>query len=68
MCFDSSGNVLGGLVVVEFPLHECAQIGILHDLHCLVFTVVSGHIRFVCGFLGIVDVPDFVMRYLVPDS
>lgn len=68
MRFDSSGDVLRRLIAVEFPLHECSENGMLHDLHCLILAAASGNICLVPGFLGIIGVLDCVMCYLVPDS
>ena len=66
--FDSSRNVLRRLIVVEMFLNECAQIRMFHDLHGLILALVSGDICFVVGFLGVVCILYFVVRYLVPDS
>src|SRR3989344_1028146 len=68
MYFDSSGDVLRRLIAVKFSLHKCPKIRMLHDLHRLILTVVSGDICLVLRFLGIIGILDCMMCYFVPDS
>ena len=68
MRFDSSCDVLRRLIVIQMFLYKRFQIGMLHDLHCLVLALVSRDIRFVLSFFRVVGVLDLVICYLVPDS